>query len=200
MNKLNFDFQSFGEQLVRLYNENHLEDSVDSGFASTVDDTVSQWNQAEAPTLDSVSKLATYEVQRRSDLDDRLRTNLSGVASDGFTNYATRQVDLAVQQATVQLAFQDYFRDFMFDSQGQPTEKAKELMEGESESQGFRKSVVTAYHHFCRDFQLDESFRDNTQQVVDTFQRGFMQSDFRHLMARYNDVGSHALKEAGYKE
>lgn len=199
MNKLNFDFQPFGEQLVGLYRENHLEDLVSSQVAETIDKTVAQWNQTPAPTLDDVSALAAYEVQRRADLGSMLRANISDVASNSFTNYATAQVDLAVQKATVQLAFQDYLKAFMFDAQGQPTGKARKLMEGQKESEGFRTAVATAYHHFCRDFQLDEAFRSNTQQIVNTFQMHFMQKDFKHLLARYDDVRSLALREAGYK-
>lgn len=199
MNKLNFDFESFGEQLVSSYQDRHLEDPVNPQVANTVDEIVANWNHVEAPALNSVSELATYEVQRRADLGDTLRANFSGVASEGFVNYATRQVDLAVQKATFELAFKQYLTDFMFDASGQPKEQAKGLMEGpEGESEGFRKTVATAYHHFCRDFQLDEAFRESTGRVVDAYQRSFMQDDIHHLLARYRDVGRKALEEAGY--
>ncbi len=76
----------------------------------------------------------------------RLRTDLSNVADEGFINYVTRQVDLGVQKATLQLAFQDYLKDFMFDASGMLTKRGKKLMEEQQEeSEGFRKAVVTAW-------------------------------------------------------
>ena len=201
MDTLNFDFEPFGEQLVQSYQENHLEDSVNPQAARTVDEIVANWNQAEAPPSASVLERATYEVQRRADLGNQLRTGLSSVASAGFANYATREVDLVIQDATLKLAFRDHLTAFLFAAPEQPTERAKRLLEGpEGESEGFRTAVATAYHHFCHDFQLDEAFRGSTKKIVDVYQKSLMQMDFHHLLARWRDVGHRALEEAGYEE
>jgi hypothetical protein len=203
MDKLDFDFQPFGEQLVRLYQEKHLEDQIDpqvAGQAAEIfDNTVSQWNQAEAPALESVSEQAEYEVKRRADLGDRLRAELGDVASEGFADYAARQTDLVVQEHTIRLGFQDYLKAFAFEPDGEPKDTILEPAKEHGESEGFRQTIATAYHHFCSDFQLEEAFRDHTQNVVAAFQSAFMRDDFRHLLARFRDVGHQALDEAGYK-
>ncbi|MEK6940517.1 MAG: hypothetical protein AABW49_01300 [Nanoarchaeota archaeon] len=65
---------------------------------------------------------------------------------------------------------------------------------------GFRKLVATGYHSFCRDFELDEKFRESTETIVDFFQTQFMQNDIKYLADCFKAVGQQALKQAGYTE
>ena len=197
MDKLNFDFEPFSEQLVRGYQDSHKEDTakISPKVAETVDKTLTEWNRVEAPLLNSVGELATYEIQRRVNLEERLNADLGTIASEGFVKYAALKVNLAVQQATTQLAFQNYLVEFLFDARGEPREAAKKILEENSESEAFREMIATADHSFCCDFQLDETLRIRTKQIVNTYQRAFMQFDFKHLFARYRDIGSQVLVE-----
>ena len=44
--------------------------------AITLDETVTEWNKADAPTFDSFLELAAYEVERMAELTERLKIGL----------------------------------------------------------------------------------------------------------------------------